>query len=146
MASINATKLARGVLLLGAIALALMAAMNATRPQALWLAASPEIHLVVLALFGNLLFTAFPFRRRGDLALALAVVMIGIDISAHTALQVGIADAAGVGLAVLPVWTERVRARARRTHADRRQPPAWKSAIGNGQKRQTVSAPLIGRS
>jgi lysylphosphatidylglycerol synthetase-like protein (DUF2156 family) len=115
------TILARGSLALGGVALIAIGITHTSLPQHIWLESGVGSHILGSALLANILILACPFRRRNDLALALTIVLMGIDLSAHVPLKITFADAAGAGLTILQIWTERRRAGARDALTERRR-------------------------
>jgi hypothetical protein len=118
--------IARGFLLLCSMAFAIHG-LAVSEPLAPWLSASRELHIIVIAVTGNLIFLAFPFRRRSDMALALAILLSAMDVAGRVSPSLGLADVAGLALVILPVWIERLRSRGRH---ERRRRAAWRDVIG----------------
>jgi hypothetical protein len=119
----KATYLARAGVLLGGLGLIATWAAGGTGPCAAWMAATSEVHIMVVALLGNLLFVAYPFRRRCDLALGLAILIAGADVAAHAPFGAGFADAVGIAFLIMPVCVGRLR---QSTQRERRKRSAWR--------------------
>jgi hypothetical protein len=106
--------LARFVLALGSAAAFLLWAIGVKTLQTSWFAGPPGIHVLAVGVLGNLLFIAFPFWRRKDLALLVAISLGVGDIASCAHLWIGFTDMAAVVLTIMPVWVEELRATSRR--------------------------------
>ncbi len=121
----QARNCARAVLILAALGSGMALAGQGIDPRQAWAAVGPLGHLLAASLIVNLIFVAFPFRRRNDLGLAAVAILASLDASTRMPLAVSLGDVAGVALAMLPVWSEKLRAGTRRSTLERRRHTSW---------------------